>query len=282
MLILILIFLLFIILFKNSKEDFIDNKKKYNKLCCIYAYYEKDEKYKENFIYFLENGIYDEIDHYIIINGDSSIDVKEKHNIKIFKRENKGYDFGAWSYGLSKINREYDYYIFMNTSVKGPYLHNTCIKWYEPFLRLFNKKDVKIVGTTINILPKEDSYFLSEPINKYYGHEGPFSHIQSMFFIIDLEYLKYLNSIDFFNEEKINKITNFYELILKYEIGLSQHAIIKGWNINCILEPYTNQDYRSINPYIFGNYYGDIYNVNRYFGKTIDPYNVIFYKNNRF
>jgi hypothetical protein len=279
MLILILIFFLFIILLNISKENFIDNK--INKLCCIYAYYEKDEKYKENFIYFLKNGIYDEIDYYIIINGKSTININEKENVKIFKRENKGYDFGAWSYGLSKINKDYNYYTFMNTSVKGPYLHNICIKWYEPFLRLFNK-DVKIVGTTINILPNKLSEFLPVPLKSYYKHDGPYSHVQSMFFIIDSEYLNYLNSIDFFNEEKINKITDFYELISKYEIGLSQNAIIKGWNINCILEPYSNHDYRNINEEIFGNYSGDIYHINNYFGKNVDPYNVIFYKNNRF
>jgi hypothetical protein len=281
MLVLILIFILFIILLKNSNENFINDDKKISKLCCIYAYYEKDEKYKENFKYFLENGIYEEVDYYIIINGKTTVNIEEKQNVKVFKRENKGYDFGAWSYGLNKINKKYDYYTFINTSVKGPYLHNSCIKWYEPFLRLFNK-DVKIVGTTINILPKRDTGFLPEPLKKYYGHDGPYSHVQSMFFIIDSEYLNYLNSIDFFNEEKINKIKNFYELIGKYEIGLSQHAIIKGWNINSILEPYTNQDYRNIDEKVFGNYCGDIYYVNRYFGKTIDPYNVIFFKNNRF
>jgi len=72
-------------------------------------------------------------------------------------------------------------------------------------------------------------------VKTIYNKEKPFSHIQSMFFIMDKEYLDYLNSLDFFNENKINEITDFYDIIINYEIGLSQHAIIKGWNINCIL-----------------------------------------------
>lgn len=66
------------------------------KICCVYAYYEKDDLYKENFVYFLENGIYDEIDYYMIINDSCSVDIPNKENIIIMKRENIGYDFGAW------------------------------------------------------------------------------------------------------------------------------------------------------------------------------------------
>jgi hypothetical protein len=102
-----------------------------------------------------------------------------------------------------------------------------------------------------------------------------------MFFMIDKEYLDYLNSIDFFNEIKINSITDFSYLIANYEIGLSQHALIKGWNINCILQPYKNQDFRILkNDFMTDG--GDLYYYGKYFGKTIDPYDVIFWKNNRF
>ena len=56
-----------------------------------------------------------------------------------------------------------------------------------------------------------------------YNKQNPFTHIQSMFFIIDKEYL------DFFNEDKINKINNLDDLIINYEIGLSQHALTLKW-----------------------------------------------------
>ena len=76
---LLLILLILFILYKisNSNEKFTEIKKN---ICCLYAYYEKDDKYKENFEYFLENGIYDEIDYYLIINGSCSINIPKRKN----------------------------------------------------------------------------------------------------------------------------------------------------------------------------------------------------------
>ena len=278
MLLELLILFIFLILYKiliSNKDLFTAIN---NKICCLYTYYEKNEQYKDNFKFFLENGIYDEIDYYIIINDSCSVNIQNKENIVIFNRENKGYDFGAWSHGLKKITKKYNYYAFINTSVKGPYLYNKCENWYEPFIRLFNK-DVKIVGTTINIYM--NNQFNNINLNKMYNKNKPFNHVQSMFFIIDTEYLNYLNSINFFDEDKINKIDDFNYLIVNYEFGLSQHAIMKNWNINCILEPYRNQDYRTLTNN-FGDNNNDLYFIGKYFGKTIDPYNVIFFKTNRF
>jgi hypothetical protein len=279
LLILLFLFLFLFLLYSIfiTSEKFVDTTKE-KKICCLYAYYEKDNNYKDNFKFFLENAIYDEIDYYLIINGSCSIDIPKKDNIIIFERENKGYDFGAWSNGLSQIKKEYDYYTFTNTSVKGPYLYNKCEKWYEPFMRLFND-NVKIVGTTINI--HDNNNHDSIDLINLYNKDKPFTHVQSMFFIIDKEYLDYLNSIDFFNENTINNINNFSHLIANYEIGLSQHALIKGWNINCILQPYRNQNYLTLKKN-FGDNDSDLYFPNKYFGQTIDPYDVIFYKNNRF
>ena len=70
-------------------------------------------------------------------------------------------------------------------------------------------------------------------------------------------------------------------LIINYEIRLSTIALEKGYNINCILSKYRDIDYRvvkrNINP--TGD---DPYHKGRYFGQTIDKYDVIFFKNSRF
>ena len=104
---------------KIKKYESFDNMNK--KYVCMYAYYEKDRDYRSNLEYFLKNGILDNVDYYFILNGKCSVNIPEKSNIKVLKRENKGFDFGAWSYALSKIDDEYDYYIFVNSSVKGPF-----------------------------------------------------------------------------------------------------------------------------------------------------------------
>jgi len=247
--------------------------KKVNKLCVIYTYYEKDETYKENFNFFLKYGLYSEVDYYIIINGTCSIKLPTLKNVFIHHRDNIGYDFGAYSYMVHKLTKKYDYYFFINTSVKGPFLKNKK-KWYEPFIELF-KPNVHVVGTSINICTIKD-------ICIYDGYKKKVNpHVQSMFFCIDHKYFNELKHLHFFDEEKINKMS-FTEVIQQQEIKLSEIAIKKGYNINSILSKYKDLDYtqitKNINP---TSKNGDPYYKHAYFGESIDPYEVIFFKTNR-
>lgn len=258
--ILLLLFIIITIYIQYNKKEGFDTN---NRLCCFYTYYEKDVSYKNNFEYFLKNAILDKVDYYIIINGKSSVTINSKPNIKVLHRENKGYDFGGYSYALKQLNRNYEYYFFMNTSVCGPY---GVKDWTEPFIKLFNTDDVKVVGTTINI------YKVNNTLKP---------HVQSMFFCIPHDYLQYLNTKDFFNEDTINKYT-MIEVINNKEVMLSSNALKNNWNINCILDKYKGLDYRmieaDINP---TSRDGDPYYKNGYFGKSIEKEEVIFFKNNR-
>lgn len=272
---LVLLILIFTITYYNISKIYTENK-----YACLYAYYEKDKMYKDNFLYFLENGLLDNIDYYIILNGKCSINIPQKNNIAVFRRENKGYDFGAYSYAIKNINKEYDYYTFLNTSVKGPYLKDEK-PWIDYFLELFNNPDIKLVGTSINIFPL--STFGGYDLNNLYGNEPPHSHIQSMFFCMDNEYYNFLKTKNFFNEEEMNNTKNLEYVIAHKEFGLSQLALNNNWNINSILPKFKDIDYRKIkkdfNP---TSQIGDPYYINAYFGETIDPYEAIFFKVNRF
>ena len=263
----------------NKKENF-DNSN--NSICTLYAYYEKNDLYKDNFTYFLNNGILDNVDYYIIINGECSVNIPERSNITLFKRENKGYDFGAYSYAIKNIKREYNYYFFINTSVIGPYLKDSNKPWTSYFLELFND-DVKVVGTSINIFTSNTFGFKSEyDLTKIYNKKSPYSHVQSMFFCIDNEYFQHLKNINFFDEDVMNNVEDIQYIVANKEIGLSQIALEHGWNINSILSKYKNLDYRIINEDINNtSYYGDPYYPKSYFGEDINKYEAIFYKNYR-
>jgi len=278
---------LFILQVYNKLNESFDSTIQ-NKITCLYAYYEKNELYKENFRFFLNNGILDNIDYYIIINGDCSIDIPSRDNIVIYKRDNIGYDFGAYSYALDKIknshHREYEYYFFINGSVCGPYIRpnsDANKKWCDYFIELFNDNDtnIKIVGTSINIYPVDNLYGYN--LRELYNKDVPFTHIQSMMFCIKHDYLEYLNSIDFFNENELNKSDMAY-IITHKEFGLTQHALKNGWNINSILDKYRGFDYTKIKEdFNKTSQYGDPYYINAYFGGTIDKYDAIFYKSYR-
>ena len=275
----IIIITTFIILNKLCKmknNEFFSNN---NRICCFYSYYEKNDLYKNNFIYFLKHGILDYVDYIIIINGKCSIGIPEMDNIKVYVRENMGYDFGAYSYAIKKLENKYDYYFFINTSVKGPYLKNNDKDWTDYFLNLFNK-DVKLVGTSINICNIK-KLKLKYDLKKYYSKDPPYSHIQSMFFGIDSEYFNFLKDINFFDENEL-KDKDMEYIIAKKEIGLSQILLKRGYNINSILPKYKDLDYRLLDKDInHTSLHGDPYYKNRYFGNTIDKYEAIFFKNNR-
>ena len=262
----------------NNQED--NNNLMENKICCFYVYYEKDKSYKYNFTYFLNNGILDNIDYYIIINGKCTVKIPNRTNIKVLQRDNKGYDFGAYSYAVSKLdNITYEYYFFINTSVIGPYLSDNSKDWTIKFIKLF-KNNVKVVGTSINIYTKD--YISKYNLNTIYKKSKPFCHVQTMFFVIDNEYFNFLNRINFFNEEEVND-KKFDYIITYKEVGLSQIALNNGWNINCILNEYEGLDYIRLNEDINKrSMNGDPYYKNAYFGKDIKKEDVIFFKINRF
>jgi hypothetical protein len=263
--------LLALILFltRNVYEGF--NKR----VCCIYAYYEKNELYKRNFEYFLQNGVYDNVDYVIVINGECTVDIPVKENIRILRRENKGYDFGAYSHAIHNIYRKYDYYFFINTSVEGPYGVDN---WVDHFLKLF-RGDVKIVGTSINILSTYKIF--GYDLCRMYGHSKVFPHVQSMFFGLDRDYLEFLVENGFFNEDELYDKDIEYVIVHK-EIGLSQIALLNGWNINCILPKYKDLDYRTIEADINPtSTTGDPYYKGGYFGGNIQKDDVIFYKGYR-
>jgi hypothetical protein len=292
---LIIIFLLILVLrclfYTNKIEKYTDITS--NKYVCMYAYYEKNNDYKENFKYFLDNVVLKkniinnnniDIDFYIIINGNCTVTLpNESQNIKIIRRENLGFDFGAWSHCIKKyLNKSYDYYIFLNTSVKGPYPEN--IDWLNKFLDLFKSGpgNIKLVGTSINILENPNN--LCDISNKYkekYKYDGPYTHVQSMFFILDNEGFNILNDEKFFDdEEELNKSKDILYIIINKEIRLSQILLKKGYNINSILSKYKDIDYTKITKN-FNPSSEDPYYKNAYFGDTITKKEAIFFKTNR-
>lgn len=53
--------------------------------------------------------------------------------------KNEGYDFGGYSYSIQMNNKNtFDYYIFLNDTVIGPFVprFNSKITWYENFISL--------------------------------------------------------------------------------------------------------------------------------------------------
>ena len=72
--------------------------------------------------------------------------------VKFILRENKGFDFGGWSDALltNNLYRGYENFIFVNSSVVGPFLPPYYKgKWTDIYLNGL-KDNIKLFGSTIN------------------------------------------------------------------------------------------------------------------------------------
>jgi hypothetical protein len=253
------------------------------KIVVVYAYYEKNEEYRKNMEFFIKKGVYaddENIDYFIIVNGKTDYPFPQYSNLKVFFRENIGFDFAGYNRGIEeskKTGKYYDYYTFMNTSCRGPFLPDYCstIKWTEPFLKLFQKDStIKMVGPTINM---------------YVRSFRP--HVQSYFFMIENEALNYVKGVGLFD----NSLIVMQNVVEQQEIELSLILLKNNWNISCLIPEFQNIYYQQLikqfdqggsyssilvnnREYISGVTDEIIYSGKRCFGRDLHPYEVIFMK----
>lgn len=180
-------------------------------------------------------------------------------------RPNVANDWGAFSQAVRSTTVEkYDYFVFINSSMRGPYLPS----WYKSdqhWCKIFTSRlndDVALVGSTIN-------YCKGKP------------HVQSMMMCMDHRGLAILREEDIFMAEDRHIPKD--DLIDYYEIGTSTAIIDAGYNIDCLLSPYQNRDWRKENqsffPKVPDNF--DHWGESQYFGSTVHPFDTIFIKTNR-
>jgi hypothetical protein len=137
--------------------------------------------------------------------------------------------------------------------------------------------DVGMVGTSICSL-KEDFRHSINYQARYGGHP-PYSHVQTMAYVLRREVLTQMIADGFYQEDRDATKTLAIE---DYEIHLSQLVLKLGWNLRCLLPEFNGIDYRvshsNPNP---TSTVGDPNEVLGYFGRSAHPYETIFVKTNR-
>ena len=234
------------------------------KYLIIYSYFEHKNSMK-NLTFFIKNGIINNnnVIYIFVINGNKcSINIPKYENIYIIRRDNKGHDFASWSHALKNHNySEYDRFIFLNDTVIGPFIPlyvDNSNKWYEMFCKQLSNI-YKLSGLSINYVPWNSRKFSA--------------HVQSMMFCTDLIGLNILISNKILCDDLnnyINIIKDKRNFIKKYEIGMSEQIIKKGYKITCL--NYTSLKNKEV---------GDIWYNNKYFNTTVNPLETMFIKSNR-
>ena len=244
----------------------------------IYVFHQLNDRVEQ----FLKTIFKDEDIDFLVVCNSKSIHLSLPDYVKVLYRENIGYDFGGWSDGIltNDLYKQYDNFIFVNSSVIGPYLPSYYKgKWTDIYIDglkndgLKNdglKNDVKLFGSTINCCFSVYGPKMIDPVNE--------SHVQSYIFSMDREALDYLIENEIFTQKRY--ITDFVELVIKREFRMSRLIIEKGWNIGCLMDNYQGIDFtfKTINKQI--EYLGDVMLPHNY-NKLWTLKELVFIKGNR-
>ena len=193
---------------------------KRKRLAVLFVYHEVHQRVRD----FISNAIFldDQVDFIIISN---SVPVEVPPYVKMIVRPNKGYDFGGWSEGLftDEVHKKYDYYLFVNSSVTGPFLTSNK-KWTDVYLDGL-QGNIKLFGSTINTC--------QNPVHR--------SHVQSYLFVMDRATLHYLINCELFSMKQMS--ATLAETVEQKEIQMSRLILKMGWNIGSLLPLYQGVDF---------------------------------------
>lgn len=246
----------------------------------LYHLYAAERLYLDNFLHFLAFGYDAEVDYCVVVAGERPQDLPTASNISYLATPNHNHDYGGYSMALNDgVRRDrYDHFLFVNSSVRGPYLpHYVARPWHRILLSRLSD-DVGLVGATINILSPASPYTVA--FRSRHGGEPPFSHVQSMVFAMGRAQLEDLLEHGVFSSslQRLEKT----HIITDYEILMSHLTLRAGRNIRCLLPEYDAVDYRQphrdINPTSVN---GDPCFPGAYFGRTLHPFEALFVKTNR-
>jgi hypothetical protein len=201
--------------------------------------------------------------------------------VTVLRRENVGYDFGAWSEALTTVSNldAYTHYCFMNSASRGPFFpawidHRRRTAWWRVFVDRLSA-DVKLVGATINV-----------QIDPERPCATSFPHVQSMVLVTDRVGLGVALRNGVF--APLSSCESKEHIMADREIGWSQHILDAGFNIACMLAAYKDVDFRNVRRSLsFARRFaahpgtGDLLYTDRHFGTTVHPYECVFFKTNR-
>ena len=249
----------------------------------IYHFYEKDQSYIDNFLHFIQFAYRPELNYLIVIAGITSIELPQAGNITYFYAKNQNFDYGGYAQAINdlKFETNYAHFIFVNSSVRGPFLpaHSQKI-WANNLFELYSE-NIGIVGTAISLTPSHHA--ISKMYHEKYGYaeqnKNILAHVQSTCYVLSQPVLCSLINEGFYDvHESLSKD----ETVRDYEMRLSQNLLGRGLNLKCMLPEYNKPDYRSLSHEINPSAReGDSGFENSYFGRTVHPYEAMFIKTSR-
>jgi len=242
----------------------------------IYVYSETDHLKKANMEYFLQHGLCENctnVENVIILNGPSELQFPVHKNLYILRRANQCGDFGAWSQLFTEMDPEkykkYKRFMFINDTVRGPFV--------DPSFYLMSKQDFHFTDI-FNLYVTNSTRMIGSYINcgSVWGQGGEgYSHVQTMSFMLDNVALEVIRPLIKCYQDKIDTVT-------LGEIGMSKALLEANINIGSLLYAYRGVDFRTDSKMrLECNTKLDATIDGNYFGISVNPFEVVFYKNTR-
>ena len=232
----------------------------------IYVYGKTHVSAEKNLVFFIQHAVRhsDHADYYFILQQIDKTSFDETKlpvlppNAHYIQHENKCFDIGTvgWFLSSGMIDRtRYKYFIFLNSSVRGPFIvsYYESTTWYTIFTRRLNDH-IKLVGCTINC------------------ESAP--HVQSYLWTLNLETLDFLlkNKTIFVCYGSKNDAIN------NAEIGASQILLKSGYGIDSLMTKYRGVDFRLNITEKCSNKLNPVFDKGGGNDLTLDPYEVVFVK----
>jgi len=235
-----------------------------SKVLVLYVFHIYNDRVK----YFIDNCIFNDTNvDFIMISNDKKNVLNLPSHVKTMYRDNIGFDFGGWSEALltNNLYEKYDKFIFVNSSVIGPFLPSYYKdKWTDVYINGLHD-DIKLFGSTINTC--------KNPLHA--------SHVQSYIFSMDKNTLEYLIKCEIFSVTNYAK--TFDDAIMNKEILMSKKIIENNWNIGSLLKHYKNVDFtfKKKKPDDYNIVFLDDVMYSHYRNYVWSEYQLVFIKGNR-
>jgi len=261
----------------RSLLDLITFKAPHNdRTILFYAYFEKNKLYPFRLKFFLDIAVRetDPIDYVFIIQGEKvSVTFPNYTNIRIIKRPNNCFDFGAYGDAIKKIGgideiKKYKAVMFINPSASGPILPKywpKSIHWSEIFTsRLRN--DIHAVSTSISC-PPNDFRGYGPAVESFSFAATPFAvelALNAGVFSCKMNMKHAVSSGEYlFSKTLLQNKLNMDNFLLKYENNIDWRNHL-SWNCNANMHPTGNKTYN--------------YDETNQFRITVHPLEVMFHK----
>ncbi|KAK9808733.1 hypothetical protein WJX72_002733 [[Myrmecia] bisecta] len=244
----------------------------------IYIFSNTDSEYERNLRFFLAYAVAenDGCDYTVVIQTGETIKKIDPlpevpPNVRFEFHPNSCYDWGTigWLFDNHKVDTsQYKYFIFINSSVRGPFLPPYLagkVRWQDILISRLND-NVKLIGPTISCegSPKEGN------VN---GEWRTNPHVQSYVLATDQIGLQTMLA----DGRVFQCHKDMWDTIFYAELGSSLSVLNAGYTLDSFMTRYQGVDWTDKNNWDCNsrvNPYGENY----YDGITLSPYEVLFVK----